>query len=184
METHADLLVSLAEPLFEFSDAENFWFKEMEIYAALGQASMTASQSVELHKKFDHKLEQAAWLKIENLFEQDPLLDDITVSRDTDDTPPAFLYVEMATKEEQYALGAYPDGLDEELQAFLNDMGRNTFEDFHDRLVALSPIHREHLQSCSKIAVGGEWAAQRATQHLDKAWDPKEARGAGFKPRM
>ena len=183
----SDLLRSLEDPLYTYSDAEAFWARESPLLKALAEAENShPRQKVAVWKALhSHQTEQAAWLRIEQVFEQEPELDSLVVSRDEEeDGFDGYLFVELSTADEVYGLGAHPEGLDEKLQEFLNDMGRNQFGEFHGRLVELGEIQRDALFGCASEVLGGEWASERSALRLESSFPAGVDQDKRAKPRF
>lgn len=180
------LIASLEAPLYTYADAQAFWEREQATFQALSAAEKNGSkQDAAVWKTlFACQTMQAAWLEIEHVFDEDPTLDGLLISRDEEDAPPAYLFVEMSSKEEIYALGAHPQQLDEKLQGFLNDMGRKTYSDFHNDLVNLEWIQRDELIDCARKVLGGDWNAERNAQNLEKAFPEVTQEPRRNRPRV
>lgn len=115
--------------------------------------------------------EQAAWLTILKAFADNPDLEELVF--DVDEDGP-FRYVLIQTRregqDELNELGEDPEGLDEHLQNYVNDMGRNQFIQFHRRL-AQANVVLGGLDEAGAVALSGHWVAKKKEMYLDRALD-------------
>ncbi len=183
----AALLASLHDPLFYFQEAERFHEAEGDIQQALegAKATHTVVDHADLLAQFHVKLMQAAWLRVEQMFLEDPDLQTLQISRDEDDPDPsAPLYVKMANIDGPLGVGEHPEKLDEDLQCYLNDMGRKTYREFHDDLVDQGQITRENLVDCAINVLGERWHTQRRELALEQTLPTSAPPPPSFKPRF
>ena len=143
-------------PLIDNEDAE--WFS----------ANETEARDNCPPKTFRRWAEQAAWLTILQAFDDHPTLEELAFDADDSD-PDRYVFVQTrhVQDEEFKGLGEDPGGLDEELQSYINDMGRNQFAAFHARL-AEAGATREALDEEGEELLGSDWVAQRRQVVLDR----------------
>ena len=126
--------------------------------------------------------EQAAWLFIEHQFETNPSLEALDVGVETEgDSSYVYVSTRREGDEDFNELGGDPEGLDEQIQMYLNDMGRNSHAGFH-ALLAQQSLYRDELDEASKAMFGEEWAAERLAQRLDTGLEQPSTRSSA--PRM
>lgn len=170
-DQHA-ILEALKVPLLTHAEGERFLSSESRILEALkaSEAVLTVVEHTNLKARMNIQFMQAAWLRIEEAFAADPDLGSMVISRDEEDGKNGPLLVEMGQLEDEdmFGLGEYPGGADEQLQMFLNDMGRNQFAEFHNDLVALGSIERDQLDACATAILGDRWNSERRSLTLDQ----------------
>lgn len=180
------LLDGLKAPLLTIDDAHRFWSQESVILQAFeaAKATLTVLEHANLQARMNTQVRQAAWLRIEQAFANDPDLATVSISRDEEEGRYGYLYVEMGAKgdDHAYGLGEYPGGADEQLQMFINDMGRKAFEEFHDDLVQLGTVEHDDLDAGATAILGDAWNAARRAALLKQAL-PTPSKNA-FKPRF
>lgn len=127
--------------------------------------------------------EQAAWLFIEHQFETNPSLEALDVGVETEgDSSYVYVSTRREGEEDFNGLGEDPEGLDEQIQMYLNDMGRRAHAEFH-ALLAEQSLERDHLAEAGKAVLGEEWAAERLAQRLTQRLEEPSA-PAPKAPRM
>lgn len=180
------LLDGLKAPLLTIDDAQRFWAAESAIKAAFNaaEATLTVLEHANLQARMNTQVRQAAWLQIEQAFAADPDLDTVSISRDEEEGRYGYLFVEMGAKgdDHAYGLGEYPGGADEQLQMFINDMGRQAFEEFHDDLVDLGTVKHDDLDAGATAILGDAWNVARRAALLNQALPTPSP--SAFKPRF
>lgn len=167
------LIEGLKAPLLTIEDGERFLASESALREAMkaAEATLTVVEHTNAQARINIQTMQAAWLHIEQAFAVDPELGSVVLSRDEEEGDNGFVYVQMGVKGEpdQYSMGEYPGGADEQLQMFINDMGGNTFLEFHNDLVALGTIEHDDLDACATVILGDAWNTARRATALNQA---------------
>lgn len=165
-----------------FTQADRLRFDELESeLVALANRAPVYKRDIARSTVFSLR-EQAAWLFIEHQFETNPSLEalDVGIEKEGEN-----IYIYVTTQregdEDFNELGGDPEGLDEQIQMYLNDMGRNSHAGFH-ALLAQQSLYRDELDEASKAMFGEEWAAERLAQRLDTGLEQPSTRSNA--PRM
>lgn len=125
--------------------------------------------------------EQAAWLFIEQQFSDHPTLEGLSIDL-YEEGPDSYVLVQTLREDEEAfnELGQDPEQLDEQIQMYLNDMGRKNHRAFFQAL-GKAEIYCDELETASKQVLGEPWAAKRKEHHLTKVLEPQADRKV---PRM
>lgn len=181
--THPAVSINLMDASFNllnFDDLAVFNREEQGLYRQADnyprrQQSVARTNLIEL-------AQQAAWLTIEKVFHDLPTLESICLSVDDDDTDSYMLVEFQHQGEDCQGAGEDESGEDENLQQYLNDMGRNQHVDFFSILKSLS-VERNTLADCAQKLLGIEWVTDARAGRLEKTLpQPSQENRPG--PRM
>lgn len=156
------------------SDSDRDWFHENE----------AALESGPTLPHFKTWCEQAAWLTILKVFDDHPTIEEISFDVDEED-PDRYVFVQTRREgqDDFNGLGEDPEEVDENLQSYLNDMGRNAFVSFHRRL-ARAQVIRSHLDDAGENLVGVAWVAHwHESQMHSRTPQPQDPTGPSH-PRL
>lgn len=156
----------LHPPLLSLEDLADF--EANEVYLVERMEALPGFQRVAGAGELQGLSRLAAWLNIERAFIGNPSLEGIKIVVDTDEGD-RMTFVLVCTRtagEEDYNdFGQDPQGLDEDIQMYLNDMGRDQHIDFYQELAALK-IRANTLESCANSLFGEQWGALRREKRL------------------